>query len=93
LGCRFWDTGSSEWKADGVALASVDGNGHAVCSTTHLTDFAVVTSVLDEPDAFYTPTVELELELPQAALSGEDALSAFAELTLAVPPLRRWSRP
>jgi hypothetical protein len=63
-----------------MELTGVDENGNAVCTTTHLTDFAMLTDVVAEPDAFFAAATELDINLP-VVMSGEELLSVLANIS------------
>ena len=53
--------------------------GGAVCATSHLTDFAVVSDVLTSPDAFFESFADLNVNLPKA-MTLEELLAVLADI-------------
>ena len=48
--CRYWDVAASTWGSSGLELLNLDpSSGGSVCTTTHLTDFAVVSDLTLAP--------------------------------------------
>ena len=79
LACRYWDTESYQWSSSGLELTSIDDAGSAVCASKHLTDFAVMSSVLQNPDQFFSAIMTVEFNLPQP-LSLEDLVRVLSEM-------------
>ena len=78
--CRYWDVNTSSWSSQGVELVSLDlTTGGVVCGATHLTDFAMVSDVLANPDAFFESAVNLNVNLPRP-MSLDELLSVLGDI-------------
>ena len=78
--CRYWDVAASGWATSGLKLEKLDPTtGGAVCATSHLTDFAVVSDVLTSPDAFFESFADLNVNLPKA-MTLEELLAVLADI-------------
>ena len=78
--CRYWDVAASGWASAGLTLEELDPTtGGAVCATSHLTDFAVVSDVLTSPDAFFESFADLNVNLPKA-MTLEELLAVLADI-------------
>lgn len=79
LACRYWDPDAYEWLSSGVELTSIDDAGNAICAASHLTDFAVMSSALRNPDQFFSAITTVEFNLPKP-LSMEDLVRVLSEM-------------